>query len=758
MRGDAMRRVILPVLLLALGIGIAGSEAKPPFQRGGSPGGGGGGVAQACDSGLTGDVCAQFQNGQTFVTWTDMDIEAAGNNWRYRHVRSTAGPITSGNYGSATVFADKVFNNSALLSGGHPDTTNSSTNQQTQANRQIGTNPRVKLTNLGTELAAFTGVQPYTALANENAYYAVVALSCPAGVCPTTPTETYIGSVGPIAESVQTVVPIKWAASGSRTNNANQITSPAGKATIINFHQSAASAAGGPATGSPQGDYWTFYIPAEDQYNWNDGAQTTNSVFQESSAPNYMRLGLRDSLWNPRAGDGPFPAIWETFWSGVGVGVTPNPFMVPNRRHLGTAKMVDRAVNWYIGHYGVDPNQLHWLGQSMGAMGAVSTGLRKTSPQISSMRIAFPVWQMYLRNSGSWPGNIPHSSWPFMATLGTAPSTMGTVPENVLLPDGTPWGGAGGYADSLAFLTASPGDDLPVIYFGANYYDSSISVPFSHQLDAVAALESSSRGFGFVWDVGNHEGGAMMAVFDCSVLQVDISCVPWNKHKLNEAYPAFKNSSIDDDPGTGTLDAFGIMDGDDQGCINCGFTWTIITDTSSNLHLTIDNNWMDRAPTPIRQATLTGSMASSGSGSVTVDDGSVFLPSANGPYFVISDAGVETEIVIVTSVSGNTVNFTTRGHFDTSPLAHSAGAVIRQYIVRPTGPNGGPYTDMTADLTMRRLQGFIKTNGTTVNCTVTPNGEAPVAKSGVVFGNNGVFTLTGIKINASGETDIDCTP
>ena len=64
---------------------------------------------------------------------------------------------------------------------------------------------------------------------------------------------------------------------------------------------------------------------------------------------------------------------------------------------------------------------------------------------------------------------------------------------------------------------------------------------------------------------------------------------------------------------------------------------------------------------------------------------------------------------------------------------------------------------MTADITPRRLQGFIKSNGTTINCTVTPNGESAVSKSGTVVGSNGVFTITGIKINASGATSVTCS-
>jgi hypothetical protein len=99
-------RIACGLLTLALCLAVAGAAARPPFTRGGMAGGGGGGASQACDSNPT-NVCAQFQNGQTFVTWPDVNTGAAGANDRYRIVRSTS-PITSGNYGAATVLASPL--------------------------------------------------------------------------------------------------------------------------------------------------------------------------------------------------------------------------------------------------------------------------------------------------------------------------------------------------------------------------------------------------------------------------------------------------------------------------------------------------------------------------------------------------------------------------------------------------------------------------------------------------------------------------
>ena len=213
------------------------------------------------------------------------------------------------------------------------------------------------------------------------------------------------------------------------------------------------------------------------------------------------------------------------------------------------------------------------------------------------------------------------------------------------------------------------------------------------------------------------------------------------------------NSSIDDNPGTAATTANGLFDGDYSGCVNCGFTWNFTTDNSGTLAFTVDNIWMDKTPTANPQTTTTGTIASSGGGTVTVTDGSVFQSTSTYPYFLIGG----TEVVAVTSVSGNNVTYATRGLFGSTAQSHSSGQTIMQFVNKTTGPNGGPYSSMTADITPRRLQGFVKSNGTTINCTVTPNGEGAVSKSGTVVGTNGVFTITGIKINASGATSVTCS-
>jgi hypothetical protein len=262
----------LILLILALCLTAVGADALPPFARGGASGGGGGST-QACDPNST-NVCAQFQNGQTFITWPDVNTGAAGANDRYRIVRSTS-PITSGNYGAATVIASYVPNNSGQLVNGDP--ANSTDPPYTQSYRQDGTRPMVMLTDVtsgGTQLAPFTGLQVYTALATQNAYYAVIKTDT------SDANPVYLGSVGPIAESVGTPKPIKWAASGSRGQSYGNITNPnTNTPVVLRLHQS--NATGGCSNISCiYGDYWAYFIPAAHGAYWYDGAQINFDVLQ----------------------------------------------------------------------------------------------------------------------------------------------------------------------------------------------------------------------------------------------------------------------------------------------------------------------------------------------------------------------------------------------------------------------------------------------------------------------------------------------
>lgn len=744
-----MMRKLTLFLALALSLATAGADAEQLFRGlqgnpaaigGGGGGEPGGGLTQMCDPGSS--VCAGFQNGQTFVTWDDLATGATGNNWRYKVYRSTS-PITSANYNSAELRGTYILNNSAHLIGGDPNDTGAEGFKETY--RANGNHPRVTLSDLGPQLPAFSGLFAHTVDAPGSGYYAVVAFPTSGG------SDTYIGSVGPIAESVGDQRPYKQY--DSSRSSTGRITSPAGKPLNIITHGSS-STQGCVTQYCQYGDWWAWFLPG--WAHWQEGLQRTLTVgqFTSKSFPSGMlTVRPRDTV-NNSIGTGGL----EGFHSGLGY--TPLPYVgPPNRRYLGTVKSYERMFSWVIDHYGADPNQVHWSGTSMGAMAGASSGFRMTSPRISALWINFPVWQMYLRQAGSWPGAVWQPSHPFAASLApssTSASTLGTDPNAVLLPDGTRWGGAGGYADMLAYIDNNPGQDFPVVNYMANKSDVSILVSplsFQQQLWALEKFQQYHMGHSLLWNMGSHQfSGVIDGLANCDGGDPDMDiCVPKSKYRLDLAYLAFSNSSIDDDPGDGSLDVFGFHNGDPAGGINIGFRWDIVSDTSGGFQATVSNNWMSRAPTPIPTTTITAPIAATGgAGSVTVADGSVFTVTGGNIYFPVGGK----EILTVSSVVGNTVNYSARGGLETSPVAHSAGETIQQYRGRPTGPSGGPYTTMTVDITPRRVQNFKRANGATVNCTITPFGESPVTQTPTVA--NSLWTLTAVKINEPGSTDIAC--
>lgn len=87
--------------------------------------------------------------------------------------------------------------------------------------------------------------------------------------------------------------------------------------------------------------------------------------------------------------------------------------------------------------------------------------------------------------------------------------------------------------------------------------------------------------------------------------------------------------------------------------------------------------------TSTHSSTLTGSIASSGGGTVTVTSASGFLA---GRYYL-----VDSEIIFISAVAGPTLTFTSRGQFGTTETGHSPGATIRRLVSVLGGGGSGAY-------------------------------------------------------------------
>lgn len=705
-------------------------------------------------------VSAQFQDGQTFVTWPDPHTGTDGANYRFRVVRSNA-PITSGNYGSATVIGRYWPNNSGQMFGGDP--ANSGESFLTQTYRTNGAKPMARLSDLGTPLAAFTGLFVHTATGAEDAYYAVIETNTADGA------DSYVGSVGPVSEAVQTAKGIKQY--DSSRNTVGRITSPAGLPITFQMHDSSNPLSCG-VQACTYGDLVSFWSDLAGG-GAQESRQTRIQVAQFSVAQGGLYISDLDGTPSTAYGAGQaLSTNHQREWWHSGGGFTPNPLVGPaNRFYPFVSNLNSQMLGWAVSNYGTDINKMHCAGKSMGAVGCGVAGMRQTSPaKFASVNLIYPLFQRWRQSCANWTGITWESTDPFKAS-GSAPCTLGTDASTILMPDGSPWG-AGGYTDIPAYLQESPGEDMPFVMMALGKADKTIiPTPANGTITdnklAIDALQASRRGHAAAWSMGDHDNEATDGAVACLLLGFGTgnadSCYSQSWFALNLPYIATSNSSINDNIGTGTQDAFGFFDGDPVGGVELGFKWTITSDTPTAFNFTISNTWMTKGPLLNPAATLAASMASTGIATMTVDDGSVFLTIGSNPYFSIGD----TEIIRVLSRSGNILTFASvgcvgsacdsnRGKLYTTKRPHSAGELVKQYRWLPNGPVNGPFPTMTFDATPRRIQNFIHPDGTTISCAVTANGDAPVVLTGTVFGDNGVFTLEGVPINDSGVTTGAC--
>jgi hypothetical protein len=676
----------------------------------------------------TGGLAAVHQSGQTFIIWPDQAQGALGNQWRYSMYRATVA-MDGSNYRSVgTLIASNIFNNSAQLFGGNPDTGGATF---TQANRQDPAGEMARLTDLGTPVAYATGIQVYTALATADAYYAIEANTNPTGGA-----NVFVGAIGPIHETVATIRPIKVRDSLSRTSGSAslfRILTPTGKPLICEAH--ASSAAGGAAGNSTIGSYYAWWFDTLGGYQ--DGMQTAMLVSQPSTLyqANSMQVAWRDTLVQTDGSDGGV----ETFH--FGPGCTPNPLVgVAGRMYNSTEDRILAMIAFVLGEFAADSNQVHWRGTSMGAWGGTSVALRHPSI-FASVWANFPLFRMDHRNPQGWTQIL--GTKPFSAANSSTP--LGNDPAAVLLRDGTVWGGNGGYADIPNYIATHVGE-LPWYGWGTGKHDS--FGPWTDHLAGLAAFKAAKRGFAFGWHSGAHETSTSPIQgieWESGSATTRAWCYSKSLFALNKSYPAFLNSSIDDDPGTGTLTG-GEYDGDILGMINAGFTWTTPSDTTNGWSTSIGNNFMARSPTTIPQTTLALPLtATATSLQVTSNTG---FPSTGANF----DARIGNEQIRVNTIPATTTwSSITRGLNGTTAASHLAGDAVRQSVKVPTGPNRGPFTTMTVDVVVRNVQSFPRTPGTSFNYTYTPFGGTAVTGSGTLD-SSGVARVNGVVINSSGGT------
>ncbi|MFK7988436.1 MAG: MYXO-CTERM sorting domain-containing protein [Sandaracinaceae bacterium] len=486
-------------------------------------------------------------DGQSFVSWRDREEGAAGADIRYRLLRSSS-PITNANLDDAEVVAAGIFNHSGQLYGA----------ALRIAERLDPTRDMRRMANDEEPLAPWSGMWAATAEQNGCMYYAVQATDLDgAPIEAIAPGEN--ATTEPVAELVAPREPIQRWTSEERAAGATPtiVTGDPDLPLRVRLHAS------GGLVGA-WGDLYEYAVDSTMAYQ--DGVPGVFAVQQSrnSNFDKHLELSGTDRVWRP---DG--SRTLETFWFGY---VLPDEDGDPIA-HPFTERRLLWTIPWVIERYSVDDNRVICEGGSMGAWGCMMFGIRH--PELFAA--------VYPDRPRIVQGNLTDLDAYYY-----------DADDDVVLSDGTPWTE---YNDAARYVRSEP-DQLPFIGWNTGRRDT--FQRFADSIDMVEALEEAHWGFAFAWNDGGHSEG----------LASSARIRRWYPPELfarNLSYPAFGNSSINDDLGTGDLDT-----GDPEGGINLGFVWTLVEDTADRWTIELRN---ELAPAPMTV-------------DVTPRDTQAFLPTA----------------------------------------------------------------------------------------------------------------------------------
>ncbi len=476
-------------------------------------------------------IAAVHRHGQTFVTWKDVAEGEAGARFRYTLLRSTA-PIKQENLGKAQVCATGILHHSGRMFG-------SAFNRKDRLDAE---KPMAILETGGKPLPVWSGLAVHTVQKPGPHYYAVIATDEKGDrlsdvVAGKSATST------PIEEKVAPLEPIKVFDSKERKTYVAQthLTGKKGLPLHLSLHGSTGQGGGA----GEWGDSYLHFANADMGYR--DGLPGVFSILEtRRKEGNHLQLMVRDAIEHPSG-----LRAMETFWFGYWC-VPQNAKIAEPRAYPFTENRLLWILDWTIEHYGADRNRLYASGGSMGAWGSVTFALRH--PELFA---AIYPNRPGLRRKG-------------LAILeGKLPDDR----ETILLPDGKT--NFLHRMDSVRFAEEHA-EDLPFIGWCCGRYDGFAT--WKEQVDFAKALAANKHGFAFAWNNGNHGTGAQPMAHV-------LKHYPAEKFALNRSYPAFRNSSIDQNPGNGDP-----KDGDLEGGINLGFTWTDPEDSDGKWSIAVGND------------------------------------------------------------------------------------------------------------------------------------------------------------------------
>lgn len=495
-------------------------------------------------------IRAFCRDGQVFVTWKDAAEGEAGAAYRYTIYRSDI-PITQETLAQAEAVIRGILNNSCKLAG----------MDLAPADRLNPVHPRIRLADGGEPLPLWSGLGVHTVTRDGAGYYAVVATDH--GLKPLSrvvPGQS--ATLEPVAERMGAVQPIRQIAAAGRPNKAGQIGGKRGLPLYVTLHASCSSKAWLPNSG----DCLAYFGPGRD-CGWRAGQPGVFALAEQGGEHPRLLLSPRDTMPGPD-GRGAIENLWFGLWCRPNWADDQEP-----RAHPFAERRVDWMLAWTVATHGVDTNRIYLGGQSMGAYGTLNIGLHRPG-LFAALYPTGPKCRMNKIN-GIKDGRSTYVNLtgPTYEKKPTPASLVNSGGKPVLLPDGQ-----SDYFDRYNMVAAveQARGELPFVCFigGRNGGKDWSGVDlWGDTVPMVHALMKGRHGFAFGWDNGNHGSAKQQFRKLCEYY-------PWHRFALNLSYPAFSNSSLDDDIGP---------DGPKEGFINFGFVWSDPVDEAGRWEATISN-------------------------------------------------------------------------------------------------------------------------------------------------------------------------
>ena len=474
-------------------------------------------------------IRAVHRDGQTFVTWTDAAEGEAGAKFRYTLYRHTE-PITPENRARAEVCGRGTLNNSAKLYG----------SAFSAKDRLDPAKPYSVIEEGGKPLPPWSGLAVHTARKAGKAYYAVVATD-DKGEARSKIVAGNSATKEPVEEKPAPIQAIKLYDSKERKGPYVANTSVTGKKGLplhVTLHGSQSTGGGA----GEYGDYYLFFGTRE--MGFRDGLPGVFSVEEHRGKDgNRLLLRVRDAVEHPRGG------AMETYWFGHTCVPQWADHTDPRFYPFTEARLL-WTVEWVVKKYGADPERVTVGGSSSGAVGSMNVGFRH--PELFA------------------------AAFPSVGRVRKVPAVSLDKP----LPKGARLLMADGKTDYLdradgPKFAAEHAGDLPFLGWACGRNDGYAT--WQEHIDMVKVMTEGKHGFAFAWNNGGHsEGGRAMQQID--------KYYPAAKFARNKSYPAFGNSSINDNMGTGDP-----KDGALEGGINLGFDWKDVTDEEGKWSARLSN-------------------------------------------------------------------------------------------------------------------------------------------------------------------------